>query len=415
MRQKIQADVDAPLPLENIYRSPSLWAWIIDHHLVVATFPRAEIHVWNPTAAAIWLLLSEDKKTIENIACDLHDVFQETSANIYSDLNMCLTQWVTNQWLEVDENNYYSIHPKITESRPDSLVKTPRNNHEVIFDHSYSISGNQFSLIISADKESIADPFVSRLTSLADGFQHAEDRLGQELHIIIQSGNIYVGKINSNYKKFDIPAEALNYCIQYFLSISAGESNHFFTLHAAAIGQDNCILLSGVSGAGKSTLCALLSLRGWKYFGDDLVGLSLNQDGEGLIVPLPSAISVKDNNWGLISSYYPELNTFQPVNYGEKTARFLPLRHSEQVQDGEKEINAIVFPRFSLNSQLSFEPISAIDALGELVTAGISLPQEMDPADIEIFFKFIFSVSLYRLEYSDFEEANAWLSTLVIK
>ena len=403
------------LSLESIYQSPNLWAWICEHHLVVATFPRAEIHVWNPTAAAIWLLLSEDKKTIENLACDLHDIFQETSANVYSDLNICLKQWVTNQWLEVDGNNYYSIHPKITESQPDSLEKTPRNNHEVIFDHSYSINGNQFSLLISADKESEVHPFVSRLTSLVNGFQHAEDRLGQELHIVIQSGNIYVGEINSNYKKFDIPAEALNYCIQYFLSISAGESNHFFMLHAAAIGQDSCILLSGVSGAGKSTLCTLLSLRGWKYFGDDLVGLSLTRNGEGLIVPLPSAVSIKDNNWGLISGYYPELNTFQPVNYGEKTARFLPLRHSEQVRDGGREIKAIVFPRFSLNSKLSFEPISAIDALGELVKAGISLPEEIDPTEIEIFLKFIYSKPLYRLEYSDFEEANTWLSTLAIK
>ena len=79
----------------------------------------------------------------------------------------------------------------------------------------------------------------------------------------------------------------------------------------------------------------------------------------------------------------------------------------------EKLIKGIVFPRYSKNSEMAYWSISVIDALNELVNAGVSLHEEMSQDEVEFFLKFLCRSPLYRLEYSDINEVNTWLSTLV--
>ena len=398
--------------LDLVYKSPSLRAWILEDHLIVTKFPEPEIHIWNPTAAVLWLILVEGKKSLEELVLQVTDLFENCSPHIQTELAACLENWIDKQWVKLNKEGKYFIFPRLTHSALDYVKINPPQDPSATINKLASINGHVFRLIIRIRKSSDKYPFLSRLTAIASGFLEVSSDPISQLMVVIDSDAIYLKEDSQEFIKLHDQAEALTYCIQYFLKISAGKLNHFLTLHAAAIGQENCILLSGVSGAGKSTLCALLALNGWDYFGDDLVGLIVNANAEGHLVPLPSAISIKNDNWDLLSRHYPEFSMLEIVRYGGKFARHLPLPISDKTWNKEKLIKGIIFPKYSQNSKTAYHSISVIDALGELVNAGVSLHIEMNPEEVESFLKFLCLSPLYRLEYSDINEVNTWLSTL---
>jgi hypothetical protein len=233
---------------------------------VVTKFPEPEIHIWNPTATVLWLLLVESKKTIDELVFQVNTVFDNCSSNIHADLAACLKDWCEKKWLKLDEENNYFISPENLQNIPSTIETNPPNTSRVVVDKSYCINGHVFRLIIRTGEESNDHLFLSRLSAITKGFLDARSNSRLQLEVVIDSDVIYLNENTEGFRKWQDQAEALSHCIQYFLKVSAGESHHFLTLHAAAIGQENCILLSGVSGAGKSTLCALLTLQGWDSF-----------------------------------------------------------------------------------------------------------------------------------------------------
>lgn len=399
--------------LERIYDSQSLRVWLLEDHLVTANFPEPELQIWNPTAAALWLLLADGSYGLNELVLRISDLFKISSPRIDLELNNCLKDWVHRQWIQVDQKGKYVISPQFTQpTAPICHTNAPKESG-VVFEKTYCINGNPFRLSIRAEEDSQNHPFLIRLTAFAQGFLvHSFDPKFQ-LNIVIGSKFIYVSEDSQGYRKYLDSEEALNRCIQYFLKKSAGESIHFSTLHAAALGLENSLLLSGVSGAGKSTLCALLAQKGWHYYGDDLVGLSVNAQAHGDLVPLPSGISIKANNWDLLSSYYPILKTLETVTYGEKVARYLPLPHSNHQGHSAMSVKGIVFPRYLQNIKTTYRPITVIKSLTELVKAGVSLHNKMSSDEVEHFLQFLCNTPRYQLEYSEINEVNTWLSTLV--
>jgi len=399
--------------LDSIYQSPALRAWILEDHLVIATFPEPELHLWNQTASAIWLLLLEGQKTPQGLGKELATIFKNCSPSINDEIDACLSDWLAKQWLAIDGQGNYFILPKYTD-KP-MLAKELLTNLpcEIAFQKSLSINGNAFRLAIYANEKSTEELFFKRIIAIINSFPNADSDPQSQLDIVIDSNLICLYENLQALGQWQDSTEALSHCMQYFLRISAGIDEHFLTLHAAAIGKKNCVLLSGVSGAGKSTLCALLALRGWEYFGDDLIGITLGDSSQGHIVPLPSAAGIKSNAWELLSSEYPIINSLEIIRYGEKTARYLPLPSSSETHNSKRLVSAIVFPRYAKDTAISHRSISVIDALKELVTAGISLHREMSPDEVQQFLEFLCRTPLYRLVYSDTSEANTWLSTLV--
>ena len=399
--------------LERIYDFPSLRVWLLEDHLVTANFPEPELQIWNPTAAALWLLLADGSYSLDELVLRISDLFKICPPRIDLELNDCLNDWFHKQWIQVDEEGKYFISPKITRPAASICYTNAPRESGVVFEKTYCINGNPFRLSIRADEDSQNHPFLIRLTAITQGFLEYSFDPKFQLNILIDSECIYMSEDSQGYRKFLDLAEALNNCIQYFLKISAGESAHFSTFHAAALGLENNILFSGASGAGKSTLCALLAQKGWHYYGDDLVGLSVNAQAQGCLVPLPSGISIKANNWDLLSSYYPILKTLETITYGEKVARYLPLPHSNQQGHSAMSVKGIVFPRYLQNTKTIYRPITVINTLTELVKAGVSLHNQMSSDEVECFLQFLCNTPRYQLEYSEINEVNTWLSTLV--
>jgi hypothetical protein len=248
--------------LERIYDSASLRAWLLEDHLVTAQFPEPELQVWNPTASAIWLLLLDGKYDLKALTLQIGELFGISLPHLEAELNACLSNWIQRQWIQFDERGKYFISPKISgPALPIRYTDAPKKS-KVSFDKTYCINGNQFRLRVRVGEDSQSHPFLTRITAIAQGFLELASDPQFQLDIVIDSDFIYVREGSQGYLPFLDSAEALNHCIQYFLKISAGESIHFSTLHAAALGLESSLLLSGVSGAGKSTLCALRSKRG---------------------------------------------------------------------------------------------------------------------------------------------------------
>ena len=145
--------------LDSIYRSPALSAWTLEDHLVITTFPEPELHLWNQTAAVVWLLLLEGQKTPQDLSKELTEIFKNCPPTINDEIGSCLHDWLSKQWLAVDGRGNYSILPKYKKKY--TPVKELLSNPpcEIAFQKSLSINGNAFRLAIYANKKSTDELF----------------------------------------------------------------------------------------------------------------------------------------------------------------------------------------------------------------------------------------------------------------
>lgn len=399
--------------LESIYESKHLKAWLLDHHLVTAKFPNPELYLWNTTAAALWLSTLDGAKTLDEITQEISSVFSRPQESIREELSCCLNEWVDRKWMILDKNNCYQISSNVENTLTiTEEIQIPKNI-TLIDDQSYCIDQQTFRIKVSTTPACHYQPFLNRLNALVSGFRKLyENDSPHQLHLILGEEATYLSENQSSYSKWPNPADALSQCIQFFLRVSSNYSHQFITMHAAGIGKESALILSGISGAGKSTLCALLANLGWDYFGDDIIGLHVDDRSVGHIIPFPSGVSIKENNWDHLAQSYPQLRTLDTITYGDKVAKFLPLPKSSTKSNYNKIVSAIIFPTYSKNRETSRTPLTAVQALTHFVQAGISLDKDMGSHEIECFLRFLSKHPIYQLTYSDITEVNTWLSTL---
>ena len=138
-----------------------------------------------------------------------------------------------------------------------------------------------------------------------------------------------------------------------------------FPLHAAALaagGQG--LLLAGRSGAGKSTLALALLRAGFGFLGDD--GCFLAPEPGGVrVLALPDEIDVTDTTVAL----FPELGFLRGRRppAGSRKRQLNPEEARGGASLAECTARALVFPRLSGEPRSRLEPMSAAEALLELV------------------------------------------------
>jgi HprK-related kinase A len=81
--------------------------------------------------------------------------------------------------------------------------------------------------------------------------------------------------------------------------------HQYLILHAAVLERGGrALILPAPSGSGKSTLCAGLLFNGWRLLSDEL---TLLDPRDGLIVPIPRPVSLKNASIDVVSAFVPGL------------------------------------------------------------------------------------------------------------
>jgi HprK-related kinase A len=88
----------------------------------------------------------------------------------------------------------------------------------------------------------------------------------------------------------------LNWCV-------SSHAHGFLIIHSAVVEKNGfAAILPAPPGSGKSTLCAALINRGWRLLSDELALIRLS---DGMIVPIPRPVSLKNASINIIKHYEP--------------------------------------------------------------------------------------------------------------
>ncbi|CAM3929838.1 HprK-related kinase A [Roseateles saccharophilus] len=136
----------------------------------------------------------------------------------------------------------------------------------------------------------------------------------------------------------------------------------WLVMHGAVLARDGAALvMPGFPGAGKSTLCASLAfIEGWRLLSDELTVLD---PSDGLLVPHPRPISLKNNSIGVVTAF-PGAHLgpiYRDTRKGTITHAACP---PASMADAAQRARAawIVFPRFEVGAALRIEQISRVEA-----------------------------------------------------
>ncbi len=148
---------------------------------------------------------------------------------------------------------------------------------------------------------------------------------------------------------------ALNWCV-------ASHYHHYLIIHAAVVEKNgHGIIMPAPSGSGKSTLCAALVNRGWRLFSDELALVSLS---DGLLVPLPRPVGLKNDSIDIIREFAPQAVISRKAVDTAKgavahmKAPIASIQHSAELA----RPGWVIFPEYKQNANISLVPHSKAHA-----------------------------------------------------
>lgn len=139
-------------------------------------------------------------------------------------------------------------------------------------------------------------------------------------------------------------------------------------MHAGCVASDGAgLILSGPMEAGKSTLVTYLVLHGFGYLSDELAALSLD---DGLLYPVPCPIGLDVGSFDL----FPQLRPRLPSKFADPMRWHLPSTDLRpDAPSGPVVPTAVLFPRYSPESECVLELVSPKDALLLLIEQTFNL------------------------------------------
>lgn len=143
----------------------------------------------------------------------------------------------------------------------------------------------------------------------------------------------------------------LNWCI-------SGRAHRYLIIHAAVVEKNGrAAILPAPPGSGKSTLCAALVSSGWRLLSDELTLVRL---GDGLIVPVPRPISLKNGSIEVIRQHARDAILSREVSDTVKgTIAHVKPPADSIVRAGQHAAPAwVIFPKYEAGSPLLLEPVA---------------------------------------------------------
>lgn len=197
----------------------------------------------------------------------------------------------------------------------------------------------------------------------------------------------------------------LNWCV-------SSRAHSYLMIHAAVVEKDGCAaILPAPPGSGKSTLCAALVHRGWRLLSDELTLIRLD---DGLVVPLPRPISLKNASIDVIRAYVPGAVFSRPVHDTAKgTVALLKAPAASVARAAEPARPAwVVFPRYEAGAPASLQALAPARAFMQLAENSFNYSL-LGPAGFDAMGALIDRTDSYQFGYSMLDEAIDVFSSLV--
>jgi len=197
---------------------------------------------------------------------------------------------------------------------------------------------------------------------------------------------------------------ALNWCI-------STRAHSYLMIHAAVVERDGlAAILPAPPGSGKSTLCAALVNRGWRLLSDEL---ALFRPEDGLLVPAPRPVSLKNRSIDIIRDYVPGAVLSRPVaNTTKGTVAHLKAPSASVARAGEPARPAwVVFPKYEAGAATSLEPIPRARAFMRVAENAFNYSQ-LGARGFHTLGGAMDGCASFDFRYSDLDEAIALFATL---
>ena len=196
----------------------------------------------------------------------------------------------------------------------------------------------------------------------------------------------------------------INWCI-------ATRAHHLLMLHSAVVERDGkAILFPAWPGHGKSTLCTALIHSGWRLLSDEF-GLVRPEDG--LLLPLPRLIPLKNESIDVIKRFRPEA-VIGPSFLGTRKGTVAHVRPpADSIQRAQEPAQArwLIFPRWVAEAPLSLVPVPKSEAFLMVATNAFNY-EVLDQTAFRLVAEMVDNCDCYSLRYSNLGEAIAALDEL---
>ena len=181
-------------------------------------------------------------------------------------------------------------------------------------------------------------------------------------------------------------------------------------MHAASLTyHDRVLIIPGISGAGKSTLSTYLTQHGFALFSDETTLITRSNE----IVPIPLAVAIKEGSWSLFSETFSPLSAYSThKRFDGQKVKYIPL-HTYANKPYGLENTVIVFSRYQEGSELVYEQINIVEALQYIVEAQYHIWDPKNAQVIEQWLALLSSCTLYKMQYSKLQEAEAFIKKVM--
>lgn len=203
---------------------------------------------------------------------------------------------------------------------------------------------------------------------------------------------------------FPVLEWGMNWCV-------SSRVQNCLVLHAAVIEKEGCAaILPAPPGSGKSTLCAALVHHGWRLLSDEL---ALVRPSDGLVLPLPRPISLKNASIELIRNYLKAPVLSPAVGDTSKgTVAHLKAPSDSVARSAEPARPAwIVFPSYQAGAAPELTPVPK--ARSHLAVADNAFNYSLlGGLGFETMAGLVERCQAYRFSYSALDDAIAHFSRL---